>query len=80
MRLRQPPNLLNPAQMGNVISLTPGFSPVTTGNGNANRFNGFSRADKPLKRLERPMADFTRLKPGASEHCSVFGFLWKHNK
>ena len=46
-----------------VISLTPGFSPVMADEGDQNRFNGFSRAGKPLKRLGRPNAFVTRLKP-----------------
>ena len=37
--------------MKNTISLTPGFSPVLAAVAGQNRFNGFSRADKPLKRL-----------------------------
>jgi hypothetical protein len=35
--------------MSNTISLTPGFSPVTTGEALQNRFNGFLHAVKPLK-------------------------------
>jgi hypothetical protein len=37
--------------MSNDHSLTPGFSPVMADVKIQNRFNGFSRADKPLKRL-----------------------------
>jgi hypothetical protein len=37
--------------MNSVISLTPGFSPVLAGKESKNRFNGFPRASKPLKRL-----------------------------
>jgi hypothetical protein len=32
-----------------------------------NRFNGFSRAGKPLKRLACRLASGTRLKPGVNE-------------
>jgi hypothetical protein len=53
--------------MSNAISLTPGFSPVRAGKECQNRFNGFSRAGKPLKRLARPNTFTTRLKPGANE-------------
>jgi hypothetical protein len=34
-----------------MISLTPGFSPVTDDREDWNRFNGFAHNDKPLKRL-----------------------------
>ena len=34
------------------FSLTPGFSPMTGDGERLNRFNGFPRAGKPLKRLE----------------------------
>ena len=37
--------------MSNAISLTPGFSPVMIGKTIQNRFNGFPRTGKPLKRL-----------------------------
>jgi hypothetical protein len=47
--------------------LTPGFSPVPTGQECQNRFNGFSRARKPLKRLGWPNAFNTQLKPGVNE-------------
>jgi hypothetical protein len=53
--------------MSCVISLTPGFSPVTTGNECQNRFNGFHGAYKPLKRLAGPGVLITRLKPGVNE-------------
>jgi hypothetical protein len=43
-----------------VISLTPGFSPVMADIESQNRFNGFPRAGKPLKRL----AARTRESPG----------------
>ena len=58
--------------MNHVISLTPGFSPVTAGNECQNRFNGFFRAGKPLKRLVRTHAFITRLKPGVNEN---YGFV-----
>ena len=53
--------------MSNAISLTPGFSPVTVGKTIQNRFNGFPRARKPLKRLACRNATSTRLKPGVNE-------------
>ena len=53
--------------MSNAISLTPGFSPVTASKTIQNRFNGFPRADKPLKRLGSRHAISTRLKPGVNE-------------
>jgi hypothetical protein len=53
--------------MSNAISLTPGFSPVMSGPVDQNRFNGFSRARKPLKRLAHRNAFATRLKPGVNE-------------
>jgi hypothetical protein len=59
--------LLSLAKMSNAISLTPGFSPVTAGKIFPNRFNGFSRADKPLKRLVGRRASLTRLKPGVNQ-------------
>jgi hypothetical protein len=53
--------------MRNAISLTPGFSPVTVGKAIQNRFNGFPRAGKPLKRLACRHATSIRLKPGVNE-------------
>jgi hypothetical protein len=53
--------------MSNAISLAPGFSPVMAGTAGQNRFNGFSRPHKPLKRLARPNGFATRLKPGVNE-------------
>jgi hypothetical protein len=53
--------------LSNAISLTPGFSPVMADKEHQNRFNGFFRADKPLKRLARPDIFSTRLKPGVNE-------------
>jgi hypothetical protein len=53
--------------VSNTISLTPGFSPVLAGQVDRNRFNGFSRAEKPLKRLARQDVPTTRLKPGVNE-------------
>ena len=52
--------------MRNAISLAPGFSPVIVAYTFQNRFNGFPRADKPLKRLASGPASITRLKPGAN--------------
>ena len=61
--------------MSNVISLTPGFSPVMSDPEGQNRFNGLSRAGKPLKRLARLNVSATRLKPGVNEsHCLVTHF------
>ena len=61
--------------MSNAISLTPGFSPVIAGVEDQNRFNGFSRGGKPLKRLIRPNAFTARLKPGVYEsHCFATQF------
>jgi hypothetical protein len=53
--------------MSNAFPLTPGFNPVTAGNECPNRFNGFSDAGKPLKRLVQPNALGTRLKPGVNK-------------
>jgi hypothetical protein len=58
-------------KMCNAISLTPGFSPVRSGRKRQNRFNGFPRADKPLKRLVAPTAFTTRLKPGVNENGQI---------
>jgi hypothetical protein len=63
--------LLNLASIRNAISLTPGFSPVMAGKAGQNRFNGFLRAGKPLKRLVRRNACTTRLKPGVNESNGV---------
>lgn len=49
------------------FSLTPGFSPVMAARANQNRFNGFPRVGKPLKRLVGRVALTTRLKPGVNE-------------
>jgi len=40
--------------MSLIISLTPGFSPVTDARKGGNRFNGFAPRGKPLKRLILP--------------------------
>jgi hypothetical protein len=53
--------------MSNAFSLTPGFSPVTATVLSANRFNGFPRLTKPLKRLARLTALTTPLKRGVNE-------------
>jgi hypothetical protein len=50
-----------------LLSLTPGFSPVTGDGESFNRFNGFSRARKPLKRLKFAGCVHTGLKPGFNE-------------
>ena len=63
--------------MSNAISLTPGFSPVIAGVEDQNRFNGFSRGGKPLKRLIRPNAFTTRLKPGVNEGNYVVAHFYK---
>ena len=49
------------------LSLTPGFSPVTSDGGRFNRFSGFSRAKKPMKRLDVIRSFHTRQKPSANE-------------
>jgi hypothetical protein len=61
--------------VSNTISLTPGFSPVVAGQTGQNRFNGFSCADKPLKRLARQDALTTRLKPGVNENRCIVTHL-----
>jgi hypothetical protein len=50
-----------------LLSLTPGFSPVTGEGESLNRFNGFPRAAKPLKRLKFASRVHTGLKPGVNE-------------
>jgi hypothetical protein len=64
--------------MNRIVSLAPGFSPVLADKECENRFNGFSSADKPLKRLAATPRHVTRLKPGANErrkrathHCDT---------
>jgi hypothetical protein len=54
--------------VSNLILLTPGFSPVLAGQADQNRFNGFPRAGKPLKRLIHRDVFTTRLKPGVNEN------------
>ncbi len=53
--------------MNNAIALTPGFSPVMLNAESQNRFNGFSHARKPLKRLAVSHVFATRLKPGVND-------------
>jgi len=65
--LRQ--SLLDFVKMAKDISLTLGFSPVTSDGKGENRSNGFPRTGKPLKRLAGPDAFDTRLKPGANDRC-----------
>jgi hypothetical protein len=60
--------------MSLIISLTPGFSPVTIGYGGQNRFNGFFSGDKPLKRLVCPNTYSIRLKPGVNETIAASHF------
>ena len=57
--------------MDNFLSLTPGFSPVEADVELKNRFNGFSPAGKPLKRLVSLALLNTRLKPGVNETDKV---------
>jgi len=45
------------------------------GQAGQNRFNGFSRAGKPLKRLARRSACTTRLKPGVNESNDAAHFF-----
>ena len=66
---------MNIARMRKDISLTPGFSPVMTGQECQNRFNGFHRADKPLKRFARRAAFITRLNPGVNENTGMVAHL-----
>lgn len=49
------------------LSLAPGFSPVGGVKLFLNRFSGFARPGKPLKRLNDLASLYTRLKPGANE-------------
>jgi hypothetical protein len=63
--------------MSNAISLTPGFSPVLAGKASQNRFNGFPRAVKPLKRLVHRNHYATRLKPGVNERHGVVAHFYK---
>jgi len=63
--------------MSDAISLTPGFSPVMAGQADQNRFNGFPRASKPLKRLAHRNACTTRLKPGVNESTGVVTHLYE---
>ena len=72
--------LLNLAPMDNDLSLTPSFSPVTRHRERRNRFNGFVRAGKPLKRLEIANIADTRLKPGANESQSALLIYASFNK
>jgi hypothetical protein len=65
--------------MSFAFSLTPGFSPVSPAGQARNRFNGFPRAGKPLKRLGHRDAFTTRLKPGVNENiCTVSQFYESH--
>jgi hypothetical protein len=59
--------MMNLASISGTISLTPGFSPVLASQAGQNRFNGLSRASKPLKRLARRNTFGTRLKRGVNE-------------
>jgi hypothetical protein len=68
---------LNLALISNAISLTPGFSPVMAGKAGQNRFNGFLRASKPLKRLARRNTCTTRLKPGVNERHGVVAHFYE---
>jgi hypothetical protein len=53
------------------FTLAPGFSPVSAGDKTQNRFNGFARAEKPLKRLMASLAAITGLKTGANERPAL---------
>src|ERR1017187_359482 len=53
--------------MNDTFSLTPGFSPVALATATQNRFNGFPRPAKPLKRLARRAIGTTPLKRGVNE-------------
>ncbi len=52
--------------MSRAIPLAPGFSPVMAARERRNRFNGFARTEKPLKRLVLGGESSTRLKPGVN--------------
>ena len=58
--------------MIDTFSLTPGFSPAPAAAPARNRFNGFLRPAKPLKRLVRQAALDTPLKWGANEMNRTF--------
>ena len=53
--------------MSNAFSLTPGFSPVPAAGSEQNRFNGFPRPAKSLKRLAHRAALATPLHRDANE-------------
>jgi len=57
-----------------IFSLTPDFSPVKKQARHKNRFNGFSSAKKPLKRLANRPASNTPLKQGVNE-TETWSFL-----
>jgi hypothetical protein len=58
--------VLPPLRVG--FSLTQGFSPVSVGGSEQNRFNGFPAAStKPLKRFCSGLGGSTGLKPGVNE-------------
>ena len=65
--------------MGNGISLAPGFSPVVQRKKGRNRFNGFVRAGKPLKRLAIRNVHDTRLQPGANESQTTLLIIARFN-
>jgi len=67
--------------MTETIPLTPGFSPVAGVGRTQNRFNGFARAGKPLKRLEFPASFGARLQPGVNKiRCVSFAQENNQNK
>jgi hypothetical protein len=53
--------------------LTPGFSRVVEGADFSNRFSGFPRAAKRLKRFRLIHSFGTQLKLGVNEICTVMG-------
>ena len=55
-----------------LLSLTPGFSPVSPTRGLENRFNGLPPRPKPLKRLQLDALAYTALKPGVYETSAFF--------
>jgi hypothetical protein len=59
-----------------VLSVAPGFSPVNCGAESLSRFSGFSRWQRPLKRLKRSLAPFTGLKPGVNTENRVTRCRW----
>ena len=58
------------SESSTALPLAPGFSRVSATRSRGNRFNGFPRPAKPLKRFGLFSPHDTRLKPGANERGS----------